>query len=195
MDILSMAWSLFESIYYITHRANLGSIISRGILSHNEIVRQDVECVDISDHGVQRWRSCCEPVFGRPIHDYVPLYMNPRNPMLFKRRELQNALVILKISTDALRRKDRLFSDGNAASRDTAFSRSSDVLGQAIPVLRAARWCDMKNGSRLRCAEALVFQHVASAHIQQVLCSNATMVNWVASNYSLPAVLDADFFF
>ena len=190
-----MAWRLFDGLYYIAHRKNLGSILARGILSHNEVVRQGIARVDISDPGAQRWRRRCELVFGRSIHDYVPLYLNPRNPMLFKRHKMQADLVILAVSTDAVRGGDRLFSDGNAASRVTRFSDNSDILRNAIEVLRADRWCDFEDGGRRRCAEALVLARVSPMHIRQVLCSSLTGAEFVRRAHPVAARLDRDFFF
>lgn len=37
------AWSDVTSLYYITHKSNLASILSHGILSHAEIERQGIE--------------------------------------------------------------------------------------------------------------------------------------------------------
>lgn len=190
-----MAWRLFDCLYYMTHRKNLGSILARGILSHNEVARQGIERVDISDPGAQRWRARCEPVFGRAIHDYVPLYFNPRNPMLFKRHKMQAELVILAISTDAVRACDRLFSDGNAASRATRFSADSGILHSAVEVLRADRWTGFEDGGRRRCAEALVLARVAPGHIRQVLCSSIAGAESVRRTHGVAAQRDCDFFF
>ena len=190
-----MTWRLFDDLYYIVHRCNLGSILARGILSYNEVVRQGIGRVDISDPGAQPWRSRCEPVFGHSIHDYVPLYLNPRNPMLFKRQRLQADLVILAVSTDALRGAVRLFSDGNAASRCTRFSTDSSILRTALDVLQADRWCAFEDGGRRRCAEALVFRQVPTTHIRKVLCHSAAGAKAVQREHDFPAAVDQDFFF
>ena len=173
-----MTWRLFDDLYYIVHRCNLGSILARGILSYNEVVRQGIGRVDISDPGAQRWRSRCEPVFGHSIHDYVPLY-----------------LVILAVSTDALRGAVRLFSDGNAASRCTRFSTDSSILRTALDVLQADRWCAFEDGGRRRCAEALVFRQVPTTHIRKVLCHSAAGAKAVQREHDFPAAVDQDFFF
>lgn len=190
-----MTWRLFDHLYYIAHRRNLGSILARGILSHNEVERLQIERIDISDPDVQRWRGRCEPVFGRSIHDYVPLYMNPRNPMLCKLQRRQADLVILAVSTDAVRGPDRLFSDGNAASRSTRFSDHSGVLRGAIDVLSADRWDGFEDGGRRRCAEALVLRHVAPVHICKVLCHSAASAQAVQSEHAIAAEPDQSFFF
>ena len=51
-------------------------------------------------------RASCETVFNLPIHHFAPLYFNPRNPMLYKRRDIQEDLVILGVD------RELLFSQG-----------------------------------------------------------------------------------
>lgn len=191
-----MAVRLGEELYYMTHHENLASILERGILCHSRVVRDCVQRVDISDPGVQQWRERCEPVFGRPIHDYVPLYFNPRNPMLSRRRQLQNALVILVISNRALDCKDSvLFADGNAACKATRFSASACILSGSAPVLQADNWHDIPDGKRRRCAEALVHQHLRPQLITSVVCSNAALAGLLHARLGVQAVVDASLFF
>ena len=92
--------------------------------------------VDISEPGAQQWRVLPEPVFGATIHAYVPLYFNPRNPMLFVRRHQQHVLVVLRVSLNAVKTAGQaLFTDGNAACRSTRFSTGFEGVNAAAPVL------------------------------------------------------------
>jgi hypothetical protein len=75
---------------------------------------------DISDPDVQKVRKI-KLLNQKYLHEYVCLYFNPRNPMLFKRQDQQEDLVILGIEPLLLLEKDVYFSDGNAAAQLTKF--------------------------------------------------------------------------
>lgn len=68
--------------WHITHLKNLSSVLEKGILSNSEAFLRAYP-VDISNHDVQRWRTKKDPFYGRMLHDYVPLYINAKNPMLY----------------------------------------------------------------------------------------------------------------
>ncbi len=94
--------ALFHRFFYIAHLENLASIRAKGLLPHNVIMAQGIAHVDIADPGAQRWRHRPETVYDRSIQDYVPLYINPRNPMLYVRRDWHKELVVLKISASVV---------------------------------------------------------------------------------------------
>lgn len=191
-----MALRLFQELYYIAHQQNLGSILEHGILSHTLVAQAGLGHVDVSDPGAQQWRALPEPVFGRPIHAYVPLYFNPRNPMLYVRRKQQHDLVMLCLSTKAVETAEQaLFTDGNAACRNTHFSASFDVLKPAEPVLEAAYWHNFPEGRRMRCAEALVLDRVAPHFIDRVACNNLPLAQRLQQQYGLAAAVDKSLFF
>ena len=191
-----MALRLFQELYYIAHFDNLGSILERGIFSHAWVTQTGVERVDISEPGAQRWRALAEPVFGRAIHAYVPMYINPRNPMLYVRRPLQHELVVLCVSVDAVHAaRQALFTDGNAACRATRFSTALDVVEPAVPVLRAGYWGDFPDGRRMRCAEALVLDQVAPHFITRVACNNLALVQRARQQLGLQVEVDHSLFF
>ena len=108
-------------LYHLTHIANLRSIWNLGLLSHNR-AHDQTDPRDIADPEVIAKRSGRrDTIFDRPLHDYVPLYFTPRNPMLYKRREIQSELAILCLSKHVLLFNGTVFTDGNAASMDTQF--------------------------------------------------------------------------
>lgn len=199
MDICSthcMALRLFQELYYMAHYQNLGSIMERGILSHALVAQAGLGHVDVSDPGAQQWRALPEPVFGCAIHAYVPLYFNPRNPMLYVRRNQQQNLVMLCVSTKAVETAEQvLFTDGNAACRNTHFSASFNVVKAAVPVLEAAYWHNFPEGRRMRCAEALVLGNVAPHFIDRVACNNLPLAQHLQQQYGLAATVDKSLFF
>lgn len=157
-------------LYHLTHLINLPTIFEHGILSHNEAHRRGLVAADLSEDGVQGRRRCV--AVGRAsLHDYVPLYFAPKNPMLYARRDAQESIALLGVSPRLLLRPDTLVTDGNAAARETAFYQGPDALEQ-LPwnVLNAHFWSPFRDGKRKRCAEALAYRHVPVGDILKVFC-------------------------
>ena len=55
------------------------------------------------------------------MHEYVNLYFNPRNPMLFLMKENHENLVVLDVDKEVMKRQGVAISDYNAAKTYTAF--------------------------------------------------------------------------
>ena len=161
-------------LYHLTHIENLQSIRNHGLLSHNR-AHDRTDPRDIADPEVIAIRSRRrDTVFDRPLHDYVPLYFTPRNPMLSRRREIQSKLAILCINKSALLFDGAVFTDGNAAGVDTRFfgdCRHLDQLDWAC--IRAPYWNDFPDGKRKRCAEVLVPDRLGPEQFNGVIVSNA----------------------
>lgn len=186
----------FPFFYHMTHKGNLAGILRHGILSRTDVlVRDDILATDISDAGVQRWRCREEPANHRVIHDYAPLYINPKNPMLFVRRSLQREIVILKISPGVLQDGQHVFSDGNAASRETKFSPNSSIVTGSIDALNTEYWSNCVDGKRRRCAELLVYPKVQPVHILSAICNNNALANEIAMGTDLQIDVDPSMFF
>ena len=162
-----------SSLWHMTHKKNLRGILADGILSHNE-ARSTRTIFDISDSDVQQRRDTVEPIFGRNLREYAPLYVNIRNPMLYLRRELNAELCLLEISLDVLRdtsSKCLICTDGNAASGATRFYFGVEHF-EKLPwdVLQADYWSDITDGKRKRCAEVLIHPSISSRHIEKIHC-------------------------
>src|SRR5690625_285750 len=74
-----------DYLYHITHKDNLNNILQNGLESHNVARERHMIKVDIADNVVNDRRKRKELIYNRSLHDYVPLYFNPKNPMLYKR--------------------------------------------------------------------------------------------------------------
>jgi ssDNA thymidine ADP-ribosyltransferase, DarT len=161
-----------DYLYHMTYIDNLASIIENGLLSHNEAYRRRLIEADISDPNVQDIRAgIVDPFYNRPLHEYVPLYFSPRNPMLYRRLEIQEDIVILGLSPEILSEPNTLFTDGNAAASGTLFYRGIQMLNQ-LPwdSIRARSWTDIEDGKRRKCAEVLVCSKIDPGKIQVVFC-------------------------
>lgn len=119
-------------LYHLTHIDNLPSIRNLGLLSHNR-AHDQAGPKDIADPEVIARRSGRrDTVFDRPLHDYVPLYFTPTNPMLSARRGIQSELAILCISKGVLLFDGAVFTDGQRRQRGYAVLRR-------LPTPRPAR--------------------------------------------------------
>ena len=167
-----------NALYHMTNVSNLPNIFQYGILNNYESRKKNLVITDISDPKVQRWRDREESCFHRPIHEYAPLYINPQNPMLFVRKNIQHELCILEISCAVLDEQEFVFTDGNAASRETRFYKSLNDLNK-IPweVLKNDRWDYFDDGKRKRCAEFLVFPAVDVKYIRCLHFLNNAIAN------------------
>ena len=135
------------------------ALLQHGLLSHNEAHRLGL-VTDISDPTVQYLRSN-RIIDDIKLHDYVPFYFSPRNPMLYVRREIQNQIVFLGVDPCLLFESTTIFSDGNAAALDTKFYRGVSLLDN-LPwdIINAGYWSDIPDGKRIKCAEILVYPKV-----------------------------------
>lgn len=165
-----------HSLWHMTHINNVQSITQKGIVSHRRA--KPINRVDISDPEVQKWRTGNDPIFNRELHAYSPTYIAIRNPMLYRLKHNAHELCILEISLESLDYHDVLFTDGNAASRDTKFyTHPDDLKNMPWDVLKAEFWSDFADGKRKRCAEVLVYPSIGARHITNIHCNSVDTVS------------------
>ena len=160
-----------DYLYHITSISNLSSILFRGILSHHYIQTYNLGYTDISDYQVQQIRSC-KNIKGISLHQYVPLYFNPRNPMLYTRKSVQSQLAILGIDPVILFQPYTIVSDGNAAADHTVFYEANIKNLSCLNwgIIREFHWADQPDGKRIKCSEVLVYPRIAVAKILKIFC-------------------------
>jgi len=165
-------------LYHMTAISNLRSILEHGLLSHNEAHRLKLVSRDISDPEVQDRRADKrEPIYEKKLHDYVPLYFSPRNPMLYKRVEIQDNIVILGINPNVILEPTTVFSDGNAAAQSTGFYHDVAMLDK-LPwnIINSSSWSEFIDGRRIKCAEVLISLKVEVKNIFNVLCYSGSQL-------------------
>jgi len=185
-------------LYHMTYISNLTSIITNGLLSHNKAYERGLIEVDISNPDVQDIRANL-PIYERPLHEYVPLYFSPRNPMLYSRKEHQEDIVIIGIDPQLLLETNVIFSDGNAASKGTQFYRGVQMLNQLQwNIIRAKFWCDFEDGKRIKCAEVLVYPTVAPNRIKAIFYRSEKHSNAILATIQrtdIIGMVDPDLYF
>ena len=110
-------------LHYITEISNVASIMAYGILSHKRAGRVKHNSVAMEE--IQDRKAVPG---GRPLHEYVNLYICARNPMLYKLRSKHAELCVLRINTDVLDLPGVVITDGNASSDYASFRAAPQGL-------------------------------------------------------------------
>lgn len=187
-------------LFHMTHKNNLENILQNGLQSHNFARNNQLTQVDIADDRVNVRRYRNEPIYNRSIHDYVPLYFNPKNPMLYVRRGMQNDIIVIAVDRMMLYNENSLFTDGNAASDHTSFFNDTENLNNLNwQCINAAYWTDINDGRRIRCSEILVYSSISTGFIQKIFCNNPETMQFIETkitNYpSIVAEINTNLYF
>ena len=160
----------FEAFYYICHKKNIPSILEHGILSHNAIEERKLEHEVISDPSVMSRRDKILPG-GRNLKDYVNLYFEPRNAMMYRlvcNWERKN-LAVIQVSPSIIDSHGILFSDRNAAVSDADFfSHKEDLKKINRKDLKKVYWKDSDDTKQRMMAELLVPDRIPPSNIMGI---------------------------
>ena len=162
-------------LYHMTHISNLKGIFKDGLMSHN-LVRA---YVDISNNDVNNRRSRNDNPHKINLHQYVPLYFNPRNAMLFTcQKQFGEDVVILEIRNEEISNDYTLFSEGNAARQDSKITTNKlDLANFKWEAINSLVWSDNYSGvnvklKSLMMSECLILNRLNPQHILRIFCSN-----------------------
>lgn len=159
-----MLRSRVTELHYITPVANLGSIVTHGVLSHNLAAR--LSHTSAALESVQGRRAQRRVPRGRPLHDYANLYFDARNAMMYKLKHGVVPLTVVRLDPAVLDLPGSVITDGNAASDDTIFLASPGGLARLNEDrVYADSWDNQDYWAkvelkRARCAELLVLDRV-----------------------------------
>lgn len=171
-----MARSAVKELYYITHIDNIASILNTGILSHNKIKSKRIEHEQIYDPAIHEIRENKRLHNGKRLHDYANLYFNPRNAMMYKRKDIHREICILIVDSKILNATDVVISDRNASSGYARFYAPNElnILDEDLIFANDWRHSDPIEYSRRKsavCAEVLVPSFVPSSFISGIYVS------------------------
>src|SRR5690606_35259885 len=167
-----------EYVFHMTEVSNLKNIIQHGLLSHNEAHSKGLNKTDIALQDVNQRRANKRPIYGISLHDYVPMYFNPKNPMLYRRKQIQDNIVILAIDRRVIYQDKSIFSDGNAASDSTKFFNNlSDLIRLNWHCIKNEYWNDYDDGKRIKCAETLTHPRIPVKYVKKIHCNSIQTKN------------------
>lgn len=162
-------------LYNITAIANIPSIIQHGIVSHDSAQRFQHNSIAMTD--VQERRSLIKVPNGLRLHQYANLYFTYHNPMMYKRKELSEALCVLAVSAAVLNIDECVVSDMNAAASLVRFYSAAEGIGVLdFDMVFAEYWVHpgdiikTHNHKAIKCAEILVpfaipFSYIDGAYV------------------------------
>lgn len=171
-----MKKSDIKELYYFTDIRNLGSILERGILSHNNVSPITPFRIDNKEVQSKRRKKCVPN--GRPLHDYVNLYLSPKNPMLSVLRTMHKDLCILRVDCKVLNTPKAVITTGNAAGDYTRFCEVREEMPELDKdLIFAPYWDDSDPIKKSRkksakCAEVLIPDKINSSYILGICVSN-----------------------
>ena len=188
-------------LHYITPISNVPSILKKGILSNAQA--QKVDHVSVASKDIQEKRAKKIVPGGRPLHEYVNLYICARNPMLFKLKEKHQELSVLRINTEVLNLPEVVVADRNASSGYVRFAPSPQGLAYVDrDMIFAERWTHPGNRIRywehvsIKCAEILVPDTVQAKYINGAYVScEAAKTKLEGIGVNLAVQIDAHLFF
>jgi hypothetical protein len=166
-----------DYIYHITHYSNLENILKNGLLAHgNDFVVENIDNKEVNQR-----RNAIEPIFKENLHSYVPFYFNPKNPMLYVNKALQENIIILAFDRKLLTKEKTIFTNGNAAKKGINFYNNLSHLGELNwECLNNSHWHVFENGKSERMAETLVLKEAQIKHLKKIYCFDKTTLSYIS---------------
>ncbi|KAF2961042.1 DUF4433 domain-containing protein [Fervidobacterium sp. 2310opik-2] len=173
-------------LYYITPIENLDSILRYGrIFSRNELQKRNYKFVDFSDQDVQS-RRAKKVVDGHSLHDYVNLYINPRNAMLYRYLKEKRKIAVLQISNRILSKDWNIqYSFRNASTDKAIISKKPDKILQNYNDIMSYSWGNNDDLKQIMQSEVLVLGYVPADFISRVFVKkeNFELVKKILGKY------------
>lgn len=190
-----------NELYYITPIENIHSILERGLLSNESAAKIQHRSVAMSE--VQERRDSVKVPNGLKLHQYVNLYFDARNPMMFKRKGQANKLCVLRIKPDVLNLDNVVIADRNASSIAYVSFKSSPAGLSSLDfeTIYCENWDDPDMYIKYykkstKCAEVLVPHALAPEFIiGAYVVSEAARALLLAQGFSLTIILNPRLFF
>lgn len=142
-----------------------------GILSKHRVICDVPGHASIAMPDVQARRDAIQIPNGGLLHTYVNLYFNPRNAMMYKRRNEAQNICVLVISDDVLKIPEVVISDMNAAAAWARFF-TADRLGQLdFDLIYSKDWNhpnpeEKDVHKKQMCAEVLIPESLSFKYVQ-----------------------------
>jgi len=189
------------NLYYITHIDNLPSILTNGILSHEEVERRNINYTPIYDKEIVENRRTRHAPNGQSLWGFANLYFQPRNPMLYRVicEKPIDEIIILSLRKEILNRDDIFISNGNAASVYTdIMQKDKKILNEIEKIIDKKWWTEESGDKRKIMAECLIPRLISPEYIQTIYVANydvADRVKWTLSSSDIPIVPEPNMFF
>jgi hypothetical protein len=191
-----------SELHYITHIDNVVSILEHGILCHRDA--ELYNHISVADQDIQARRAGKRVPGGLPLHHYANLYINARNPMLYRNCREHNAqsVCVLRVSKKALFLPKAVIADKNAAAAVTRFYPSPVGLSKIDKNLVFAEyWFDddpiiHRQKTWAICAEVLIPGKIEPSLIEGIFVASQKVEDDLKSKgIALPLHVNRKMFF
>jgi hypothetical protein len=192
----------FGALFNVAPIQNLSGILQHGILSHNGAHNNGMVRTDISNPSVNSRRNRIEASLGTNLHDYAPMFINPRNATFYYwcHNKPRTDVILLKINPNILLEKDIAFSDGNAAVTGTRFYKDIEDFNRLDwLVIKQEYWTTHPDGKRIKCAEVLAKDYIPLHYIDEIYVYDQNALDQVLplfpNHLSITIRVDPGFYF
>lgn len=167
-------------VYHMTHLENLESILQNELLSTNEKTRLGIKHKNIANHGIQNRRAAMNVTCGPmgTVHDYVPFYFSPREPMLLRllnSKNLDQQLIIyLAVKIDVVEREDVVLTSASANTNipPTFYCSPENLSGLNWNLIDCNKWGFSDDDRHAKMAEMLIHEKVEVSEIGFIVVWN-----------------------
>ena len=182
-----------KSLYYITHKDNLPSILESGIFSYDRVETEGLCPIPIYDGSIIEQRNY-KTADGKKLWFYANLYFQPRNAMMYRtvhQIDLKD-IAVVGIDKEVLDEEDVVITDGNAANETTQFyclSEGLKILKRHGSIIQNDWWNNSDGSKRKMMAECLVPNYVKPGYIHSVYVADNTLQNKIKKIVNNPKIV------
>lgn len=187
-----------NGFYNIMPISNLASVLKYGILSNELAERIPHRSVAMSI--IQDRRDQVLIPNGLMLHQYANLYIDARNPMLYKRKD--EDVIVLKVDCRILDLPDVVVSDQNASSSYVRFYEPEEAMNKLDFNMIFARSWESENQfeywrkKSAKCAEVLVPGKIEPSYVIAAAVKNdADKERIIALGFDKRIYVNGDLFF
>lgn len=159
--------------HHMTHMNNLRPILRAGELRSYNLMRGQ-SYHNLANEDVQLGRAAIVvSASQRPLHDYVPLYLGFKTPMVAINQIHNEDLLFLRFSLDVLAAPGSVLCDGNARSNTSKFYlfNDPDVFSNLdVAAIRSVKYARDPELKRKKQAEVLIPDKLSMAQMLDMIC-------------------------
>lgn len=159
--------------HHMTHMDNLRPILQSGELRSYNLMRGQ-SYRNLANEDVQSGRAAITvPASQKPLHDYVPLYLGFKTPMVAINQAHKEDLLFLRFSLDVLATPGAIVCDGNARSNSSKFYlfTGPEVFSSLdVTAIRSVKYAKDPELKRKKQAEVLIPDRLPVAQMLDMIC-------------------------
>ena len=137
---------MYQQLEYLAAEANLPAIVRDGLRAPGRAT--NIENADPRTTDAVPWvgERKCDPINWLRLVDYVPLFLNGRNTVMFTNLVTGRSLCIVRVRAGAVNTPGTILSNGPIARDTTRFFDPFEATAQVdLNAIRAKTWCVFGN--------------------------------------------------